>query len=137
MQATMRAATHSTPTPVAFRWLGRGGSALAVLMLALDGATKVLRVPAVLEASAQIGFTAGATVAIGALLLACLAVYLVPRTAPLGAALLTGYLGGAVATHVRLGSPAFSLLFPVVLGAILWGGLYLRDARVRALLRHP
>ncbi len=137
MQTTMRAATHPAPTLAAFLWLGHGSSALAVLMVALDGATKVLRVPAILEASAQIGFAASTTVAIGVLLLACLAIYLVPQTAPLGAALLTGYLGGAVATHVRLDSPAFSLLFPVVLGAILWGGLSLRDARVRVLLRRP
>ena len=73
------------------------------------------------------------TVPLGVLLGACLALYLVPRTAVLGAVLMTGYLGGAIATHLRIGDPLFShTLFPIYIGAMLWGGLYLRDARVRA-----
>ena len=137
MAAVMHPVAHTPSLSTARIWTGRLGNALAVLLLALDGTTKVLRVPAVLEASARLGFSPGATVGLGALLLACLAAYLAPRTAPLGAVLLTGYLGGAVATHARLGSPAFSLAFPVALGALLWGGLALRDARVRAALRRP
>lgn len=87
-----------------------------------------------MDASAQLGYGAGLTLGIGILELACLAVYLLPRTAPLGALLLTGYLGGAVATQVRVGSPLFSVVFPLLLGALLWGGLTLRERRVRALL---
>lgn len=71
---------------------------------------------------------------IGLIQLACLAVYVIPRSAILGAILLTGYLGGAVATHLRAGSPLFSLVFPLIIGALVWGGLLLRDARLRALL---
>jgi hypothetical protein len=69
---------------------------------------------------------------IGILLLACVAVYMIPRTSILGAILLTGYLGGAIASHVRIGSEPFSLIFPLIIGALLWGGLFLRDNRVRA-----
>ena len=86
------------------------------------------------ESFAQLGYPVGLTLGIGVLELACLAAYALPRTAPLGALLLTGYLGGAVATHVRAGSPLFSVVFPLIIGALLWGGLYLRDHRLRALL---
>ena len=84
---------------------------------------------------AQLGYPVGLTLGIGVLELACLAAYALRRTAPLGALLLTGYLGGAVATHVRAGSPLFSVVFPLIIGALLWGGLYLRDRRLRALLQ--
>ena len=73
-------------------------------------------------------------VIIGLVLLVCTALYLIPRTCLLGAILLTGYLGGAVATHVRVGGPVFNVIFPVILGAMLWGGLYLRDPRIAALI---
>jgi hypothetical protein len=69
------------------------------------------------------------------ILFACLTLYVIPRTSVLGAILLTGYLGGAVSTHLRVGSPLFSdMLFPVYVGVMLWGGLYLRDSRLRALI---
>ena len=126
MQAAMHPTTHV--------WAGRVASALAVLFLTFDGAIKVLQLAPAVEASAQLGYSAPATLGLGLLTLACLGLYLLPRTAPLGATLLTGYLGGAVATHVRLGSPPFSLVFPLLLGALLWGGLALRDARLRAIL---
>jgi hypothetical protein len=90
----------------------------------------------VLEAGAPLGFP-GADMArgLGAVLLVCTVLYMVPQTAVLGAILLTGYLGGAVATHMRVGSPLFThVLFGVYLGILLWGGLYLRDARLRALI---
>ncbi len=109
-------------------------SALAALFLFVDGITKVLQVAPVVESSAQLGYSASLTLGIGVLLLVCLAVYLLPQTAPLGAILLTGYLGGAIATHVRFGSPLFSVLFPVIIGALLWLGLSLRDVRLRAFL---
>ncbi len=135
----MRAMSYTTSQPTASisttrRWIGRVLTALMVLFLFFDGSTKVLQIPAVLEASAQLGFSASTTLGLGIVLLVCLAIHLIPQTAPLGATLLTGYLGGVVATHVRLGSPAFSVAFPIIIGALLWLGLYLRDARLRTLL---
>jgi hypothetical protein len=114
-------------------WAGRVASTLAILFMLFDGVTKVLQVPAVVQASAQLGFGAGATVGIGILALACTALYTLPRTTLLGALLLTGYLGGAVAIQVRLGAPLFSVLFPLLFGALVWGGVALRDRRLRAL----
>ncbi len=134
MQAALHTATHTAPVSTARTWTGRIISALAVLFLLFDGAIKVLQLAPAVEVSAQLGYSAPVTLGLGILTLACLAVYLLPRTAPLGAVLLTGYLGGAIATHVRLGSPAFSVAFPLLLGALLWGGLSLRDARLRALI---
>ncbi|MGH2901323.1 MAG: DoxX family protein, partial [Solirubrobacteraceae bacterium] len=93
--------------------------------------------PAV-EGSTQLGYPESAIVPIGLILLACLVVYVVPRTAVLGAVLLTGYLGGAIATHVRVGNPLLShTLFPIYVAAMVWGGLWLRDGRVRAMLAPP
>jgi hypothetical protein len=116
------------------RWAGRILSGIAVLFLTFDTAIK-LAGPAV-DATAQLGFAPHHLLTIGLIELACLVIYLIPRTAPLGAVLWTGYLGGAIATHLRLENPLFShTLFPIYVAALLWGGLYLRDARVRALLR--
>ena len=134
MQATMQTAENaariSTARPLA-GWVVGG---LAALFLLLDGAANALRLASAVEGSARLGYGAGATLGIGLLLFACLAVYLLPRTAVLGAVLLTGYLGGAVATQVRVGSSAFAVAFPVIIGALLWGGLALRDPRLRAIL---
>lgn len=116
-------------------WTGYGLSALVALFMLMDATMKLLRLPVVLETSAQIGWAAASAVPLGIVLLVCTALYALPRTAVLGAVLLTAYLGGAVATHARIGSPVFShMLFGVYLGAMLWGGLYLRDGRLRALL---
>ena len=82
----------------------------------------------------ELGYPESVTVPLGCVLIVCTVLYLVPRTAVLGAILLTGYLGGAVATHVRVNHPLFETLFPVVFGALLWGGLVLRDVRLRALM---
>jgi hypothetical protein len=109
-------------------------SGFAILFLLLDGVVKVLQLPTATESSTQLGYHAGLTLGLGILELACLAAYAFPRTAPFGALLLTGYLGGAVATHVRAESPLFSVIFPVLIGAVIWGGLALREPRVRALL---
>ena len=109
-------------------------SALAVLFLLLDYALKVLRLGPAVEATTQLGYAEHLVTGLGLLGLFCLIVYMIPQTASLGAILLTGYLGGAVATHVQNGSPVFSILFPVIVGFFLWGGLYLRDAKVRSLL---
>jgi DoxX-like family len=86
------------------------------------------------ETTLQLGYPESVILGLGIALLASTVVYLIPRTSVLGAILLTGYLGGAVATHVRVGDNLFSVIFPVLLGALLWGGLVLRDARLRALL---
>jgi len=115
---------------------GRVLSGLAIAFLAMDGVMKfVPDVPAVAEASAQLGWPMSTNPAIGAALLISVALYALPATAVLGAILLTGYLGGAVAMHVRVGNPLVThTLFPISVGLIVWGGLFLRDARVRALI---
>jgi len=116
-------------------WAGRVMTGLVVAFLLFDGLVKFVQIPAVVDASNQLGFPLHLNPGIGALLLVCLATYAVPRTAALGAILLTGYLGGAVAMHVRVGNPLIShVLFPTYVGALVWGGLYLRDARLRALI---
>ena len=117
------------------RWPGRVITAIPVLFLAFDVAIKFANPPAVAEASAKLGLPPDLAVLLGVVLGACLALYVIPRTAPLGAVLLTGYLGGAVLTHLRVGDPLIShTLFPIYVGALLWTGLYLRDDRVRRLL---
>jgi hypothetical protein len=111
-------------------------SGLVIAFMLMDATMKLLAFPVVLEAGEQIGFP-GMSMAhgLGALLLACTLLYAAPRTAVLGAVLLTGYLGGAVATHVRMGSPLFThILFGVYLGVLMWGGLCLRSAQLRKLL---
>lgn len=124
-------ATIETAVPA--RWAGRVLSGIAVLFLTFDAAIKLADIKAVAEASQRLGLPDHLAGALGTLLLACLTLYVVPRTAVLGAVLLTGYLGGAVAMHLRVGDPLFShTLFPVYVGAMLWAGLFLRDARVRA-----
>ena len=115
--------------------IGRIVTALPVLFLAFDTAIKFSNVPAVAETMNQLGYAPSAAPLIGILELACLAIYLGPQTAVLGAVLLTGYLGGAIASHVRVGNPLFSHeLFPTYIAALLWLGLYLREPRLRALL---
>ncbi len=106
-----------------------------MLFLAVDAAMKVVASPQAVEGTTQLGWSPGILPTLALLQAACLVAYLVPRTAVLGAVLWTGYLGGAVATHVRLANPLFShVLFPVYLAILLWGGLWLRERRVRALL---
>ncbi|MGH7546550.1 MAG: DoxX family protein [Gemmatimonadales bacterium] len=116
-------------------WAGRIMSGVAVLFLLFDSFGKVMRLAPVVEGTTQLGYPASVLLGIGTVELLCLVVYLIPRTSILGAILLTGYLGGAVATHVRIGSPLFShVLFPIYVGVLTWGGLYLRDERLRALI---
>jgi hypothetical protein len=134
MQATLRASAPTAPISTTRRWVGRVISGLAVLFLVVDGVVKALALEPAVAATAQLGYPERLTAGIGLLELACLVVYLTPRAAPLGAILLTGFLGGAVATHLRAGSEPFSVIFPVIIGALLWGGLYLRDARLRSLV---
>ena len=114
-------------------WAGRVISALPVLFLLIDGIMKLVKPPVVVEATVKLGYSETVIVGLGIMLLACTIIYLIPRTAVLGAILLTGYLGGAIATHVRVGDPLFTIIFPVILGTMIWGGLYLRDERLRSL----
>jgi uncharacterized membrane protein (UPF0182 family) len=115
-------------------WAGRILGALAVLFLLFDGVTKVMKEAHVLAGAAQLGFPEGTIVGIGILLLACTALYAIPRTSILGAVLLTGYLGGATASQVRVGSPLFETLFPIIFGVLIWAAIFLRDDRVSALI---
>ena len=117
-------------------WIGWALSGLVIAFMIMDFTMKLLVLPVVLQASGALGFTGPAVAReLGLILLVCTLLYAVPNTAVLGAVLLTGYLGGAVATHVRAGNPLFShLLFGVYLGVMLWAGLWLRDPRVRALM---
>ena len=118
-------------------WTGRVFSSLVILFLLLDGAMKLIPLTIVTETMAQIGFGSSENLArtLGAITLGCTILYAIPRTSILGAILLTGYLGGAMATHLRIDSPLFShTLFGFYLGVMFWGGLYLRDAGLRALI---
>ncbi len=118
------------------RWGGRILSGIPALFLLADGLGKLVAPPPVTESFVRLGMSPSLAAAIGILQLACLAVYLFPRTAAVGAVLLTGYLGGAISLHVRLGDPLLThTLFPCYLGALLWAGLFLRDPRLPALLR--
>lgn len=113
-------------------WTGRVLSGIPVLMLLFSAFMKLSHAPQFVEMwTGKLGWSEGSLTTIGLLELACVAVYAVPRTALLGAGLLSAYLGGAVATHVRVGDP---FVAPVVLGLLVWAGLYLRDERVRALV---
>lgn len=118
-------------------WTGRTLSALAALFLLFDAAIKLAPITAVTEAMQQLGYSASVDLArgLGVLTLVCVALYLMPQTSLLGAILLTGLFGGAMASHLRVGNPLFShFLFGAYLGLLVWGGLWLRDARLRALL---
>lgn len=118
-------------------WRGRILSGLVIAFLVFDAGIKLVPIPIVTETMQQLGYSTSETLArgLGVLLLACTALYAFPKTSILGAILLTGYLGGAIATHLRVGSPVFShLLFGVYLGLMLWGGLWLRDARLHQLI---
>src|SRR5262245_37625188 len=116
-------------------WTGRILSTLAVLFLLFDAVLKILRPPMAVEGTKQLGYSADLILPLGILQLILLVIYVFPRTAVFGAILWTGYLGGAVATHVRVGNPLFThILFPTYVALLLWGGLMLRDARLRAFL---
>src|SRR5262245_39557475 len=126
--------TPAAPVSKGALWAGRIMSALPSLFLLVDGAMKLAKPEIVVKTTVELGYAETVILPLGVVLLVCTILYLIPRTAVLGAILLTGYLGGAVATHVRAGQGAFEILFPVVIGALLWGGLVLRDGRLRALL---
>jgi hypothetical protein len=127
----------AAPLPRAQARAGWALSGLAIAFFVMDGSLKLANLPIVAETSARLGWPTdtGTIYMLAALLLGATLLYAIPRTSVLGAILLTGYLGGAVATHARVGSPLFShILFGVYLGVFVWGGLWLRDPRVRALI---
>ena len=116
-------------------WIGRVMSGLVVAFMLLDGAMKLVPLDVVVTTSEQMGIPGSLARTLGIIGLICTVLYAVPRTSVLGAILLTGYLGGAIASHLRLGDPIFThTLFGLYLGLLTWGGLYLRDARLRALI---
>jgi len=117
------------------RWIGRVLSALASLFLLFDGIMKLVKPSVVVQSTLQLGYAESAILGIGLTLLVCTLLYIVPRTSILGAVLLTGYLGGAVASNIRAGMPVFNVVFPMIMAALLWGGLWFRDLRVRNLVR--
>lgn len=133
----MSSAVLTLPASKTREWTGRIMTGAAVAFLLFDTVIKLLRLDPAVEGTIQLGYPAESVMAIGLIELLCLAAYVFPRTAIPGAVLLTGYLGGAVATHVRVGSPLLThILFPIYVAVLVWGGLYLRDGRLRALLTH-
>ncbi|MEO8334295.1 MAG: DoxX family protein [bacterium] len=124
---------NNTSTPQL--WAARILTGIAVAFLLLDAAMKVLQLPPAIEGTIALGFPASAVLGIGLLELACIALYVTPRTSILGAILLTGYLGGAIASQVRVGAPLLThILFPTYIAGLYWTGLYLRDERLRVLV---
>ena len=130
----MQSATQTAPVSKTALRAGRILSVLAVLFMLFDGITKVMKEAHVIQASAQLGYPVSLIPYIGIILLVCTVFYVIPRTSILGAVLLTGYLGGATASSLRAGNPLFETLFPVIFGVLVWGGLWLRDGRLRALM---
>jgi len=112
-------------------WTGRVISALVILFLVVDSVAKVMKFAPYVEGTVKVGYPASLVVPLGIVLLICTLVYAIPHTSVLGAILLTGYLGGATATHVRVGQPFW---FPIMMGVLVWAGLFLREERLRALI---
>jgi ABC-type uncharacterized transport system permease subunit len=115
-------------------WTGRILTFLTSLFMLLDGVMKIVKPVQVLEATARLGYPVTTLTGIGVTLIACTLIYIIPRTSILGAILLTGYLGGAVASNVRASSGWFETIFPALIAALVWGGIWLRDPRVRNLM---
>jgi DoxX-like family len=115
-------------------WAGRILSLLAILFLLFDAASHLLMPAAVVDAFKRLAYPDSLGPVLGIVQLICVALYAIPRTSILGAILLTGYLGGAVATHLRVRDPLFDTLFPIIFGVLVWAGLFLRDARLRSLI---
>ena len=132
MGEEMTLVMHDTPVSSKRLWAGRIISALAALLLLFSGAMKLLKVPAVIVGMAHYGYPEHLILWIGMLEIGCTIIYLIPRTAILGAVLMTAYLGGATATNVRLGDPSF--IAPVLDGVFVWAGLCLRDGRLSELI---
>ncbi len=127
----MQSLSPAPPVSKAARWTGRVMTTLPALMLIFSGAMKLAGPPDLAKGFDHLGIPLSHAVGLGILELACTLIYLIPRTSMLGAILLTGYLGGATATHVRVGDPYFAT---IILGVVIWGGLFLREPRLRALI---
>jgi hypothetical protein len=127
----MSALPETAPVSKKMIWTGRIISALPALMLLASGVMKLMKPDELVKEFTRLGYAENIAVALGIVEIACTIIYLIPQTSVLGAILLTGYLGGAIATHVRIGDP---FVPPIVLGVIVWLGLYLRDARLRLIL---
>jgi hypothetical protein len=131
----MQTVARTAPISGTARWSGHIMSGLVVLFLLADGVMKLIPLDIVVQTSQQLGIPANLARTLGVLTLVCTILYAIPATSVLGAILFTGYLGGAIYVHVRAGSPLFThTLFGVYLGLLMWGGLYLRDPLVRALI---
>lgn len=124
--------TQTAPPSKTMLWVGRVISALMIVFMLFDACTKILKLPAAVEGTVRLGYPASTVLPIGVIALVCVLLYAIPRTSILGAILLTGYLGGATATQVRVQDAWY--FFPPVLGALTWVGLYLRDERLRTLI---
>ena len=127
----MQAETYFSFSSKKLRWAGYIMSALPALVLLFSGVMKLMKPPSVVEGFVRLGYDERLALGIGIVELCCTVLYLIPRTSVLGAILLTGYLGGSTASHVRLGEPFYA---SVMLGVLVWGGLFLRDGRLRVLL---
>jgi len=130
----MPSGTQTAPASRTSLWAGRVITVLVVLFLVFDCSIKLMKLAPAVEGTARLGYEVSLVPVIGFILLVCTALYLIPRTAILGAIILTGYLGGAVASQLRIGEPLLShVFFPIYFAGLLWGGLYLREPRLRAL----
>ena len=131
----MHVAIQSAPVSKTSLWAGRVFSGLVVLFMLFDSSIKLMKLAPAVEGTAKLGYPVSVVLSIGIVLFVCTVLYAIPRTSILGAILLTGYLGGAVASNVRVENPLFGyVLFPVYVGVLLWLGLFLRDVRLRALI---
>ncbi len=128
----MPSGTQTAPASKAMLWVGRVISGLMIVFMLFDAGIKILKLPAAVEGTVRLGYPASTVLPIGVIALVCVLLYAIPRTSILGAILLTGYLGGATATQVRVQDAWY--IFPPVLGALIWAGLYLRDERLRTLI---
>ena len=127
----MSSAPEATKTPAWMYWTGWVVSVLPALGLVVSGVMKLVKPEMIVKEFARLGYHDDVIIGLGIVEITCTAIYLIPRTGVLGAILLTGYLGGAVATHLRIGDPYYG---PIVFGVLVWLGLYLRDSRLRAIL---
>ena len=128
----MNPESPTVPVSKAALWTGRVLTAIPVLMLLMSGVMKLMKPPSVVDGFVKLGFSTGILTGIGILEIVCTLLYIFPSTSVLGAILVTGYLGGATVTTLRVGDPTFWA--PAVLGIMAWGGLYLRDPRLRVLI---
>lgn len=129
MQTAIQAATPSGK----LLWTGRILSILAIVFMLFDAIGHLLKPAPVVQAFLQLGIPLSLSIYLGIIQLLCILIYVIPRTSILGAVLITGYLGGAVAIHMRVGNPLFECIFPIIIGVLFWAGLLLRDTRLRAI----